>query len=74
MPSGSLKADIKCPFYRYDDTKIRIVCEGISESDTLSLTFKKKTEFISYMRRYCCDRYKSCKLYRLAMEKYKEDR
>ena len=73
MPSGSLKAHIKCPFYRYDDTKIRITCEGTTESNSISQTFHTKAEFKNYIRKYCCKSYKSCKLYELAMEKYKED-
>ena len=43
MPSGSFKqADVQCPFYKFDDGKRRITCEGIIEDSSLALIYHNK--------------------------------
>ena len=75
MSSGSYwQVDVQCPFYRSDDGKNRIVCEGIGNSSNLSLYFQKKCDFEIQMRVFCCQHYTKCEVYRMLMEKYEEDK
>lgn len=45
MPSGYKKADVQCPFYKYDDGKRRITCEGITEDSSLALIYHNKRDY-----------------------------
>lgn len=76
MPSGSYKgkADVLCPFYRFDDTrKHRIVCEGLVDRSTIALTYELKAGYNTQIKVFCCEHYKKCEIYRVLMEKYEED-
>lgn len=75
MPSGSwIKADVQCPFYRKDDGKQFIKCEGIIDESGLTLTFCRKRDFVKQVTVFCCDKYKNCEIYRTIMAaKYEED-
>lgn len=74
MPSGSyLQAYVHCPFYKYDDGRRRITCEGITEDSSLALIYRKKTDFETQIRVFCCEHYERCEIYRILMEKYEED-
>ena len=66
--------DVKCPFYCYDDMKAKkIVCEGVGESETVSLFYREKQEFQKQLDVFCCENYEKCEIYRAVMEKYDED-
>ena len=74
MSSGSyLQVYIGCPFYKYDDGRRRITCEGITEDSSLALIYRKKSDFETQIRVFCCEHYKRCEIYRILMEKYEED-
>ena len=74
MPSGSYKqADVKCPFYRFDDGKRRITCEGMIEDSSVALIYRKKSDYLTQIDVFCCEHYKKCEVYRILMEKYEED-
>ena len=74
MPSGSyLQIDVRCPFYKYDDGVKRITCEGIVEDSSLALIYRKKRDFETQIRVFCCEHYEKCEIYRILMEKYEED-
>ncbi len=73
MSSGSYwQVYVQCPFYRSDDGRTRIVCEGVGNSKNLSLFFQKKCDFETQMRVFCCDHCKKCEVHRMLMEKYEE--
>lgn len=74
MPSGSYKqVDVKCPFYKYDDGKRRIVCEGIvSVEDSLSSIFRYHEDYERQMTVFCCKDHTKCEIYRMLMGKYEE--
>lgn len=61
---------VKCPFYRFDDGRGQITCEGILEGSTLSLRYRKKQDFRIQMDVFCCRYYQRCEVYRMLMEKY----
>lgn len=74
MPSGSyLQADVRCPFYKYDDGKRRITCEGIIEGSSLALIYHKKCDFETQTRVFCCEHYEKCEIHRMLMDKYSEE-
>ena len=77
MPSGSYKgkADVLCPFYKFDDwKKRRIVCEGLVDQSTLALTYRLRNDYETQLDVFCCERYKNCEVFRMLMEaKYDEE-
>lgn len=65
---------VRCPFYKFDDGKRRITCEGIIEGSSLSLIFRKKADQETQLGVFCCRHYENCEIYRMLMEnKYSEE-
>ena len=74
MPSGSYKQiEVKCPFYKYDDGKRRITCEGIIDDSSLALIFHNKRDYEMQIDTFCCEHYTKCEVYRMLMDKYDEE-
>lgn len=74
MPSGSYKQiEVQCPFYKYDDGKQRITCEGLVDDSSLALIYQRKSDYETQINVFCCDHYKKCEVYTLLMQKYEED-
>ena len=74
MPSGSYKQiEVKCPFYKYDDGKRRITCEGIIDDSSLALIYHNKHDYATQMDMFCCEHYQKCEVYRMLMDKYDEE-
>jgi len=74
MPSGSYKqADVKCPFYKFDDGKRRITCEGMIDDSSVALIYRKKSDYLTQIDVFCCEYYTNCEVYRMLMEKYEEE-
>ena len=74
MPSGSYRqADVLCPFYKWDDGKLRITCEGIVEDSSLALIYHKKADYETQIMTFCCQHYARCEVYCLLMNKYDEE-
>ena len=74
MPSGSYRqADVRCPFYKYDDGKRRITCEGIIEDSSLALIYHNKHDYETQINVFCCQHYTNCEVYRLLMGKYPDE-
>ena len=75
MPSGSYRqADVQCPFYKYDDGKLRITCEGIIEDSSLALIYHNKKDYETQITTFCAEHYTKCEVYRLLMGKYDEEK
>lgn len=73
-PSGSwMQADVKCPFYKHDDGRGRITCEGIVDQSSSIQSFVRKTDYLKQMEVFCCEHYECCEVYQMLMEKYKEE-
>lgn len=73
MPSGSYRqADVKCPFYRRDDGRGRITCEGLLDESSLTLNYRKRSDYKIQMDVFCTGSYEKCEVYRMLMEKYEE--
>jgi hypothetical protein len=74
LPSGSFfQADVGCPFYKYDDGRRRITCEGLVDESSVALIFNRRSDYELQIREFCCKYYKNCEIYRILMEKYEED-
>lgn len=73
MASGSYwQVYVQCPFYKQDDGKGRLDCEGVGNACSLSQSFLSKDDFQKWLQELCCQGYHKCRLYRIIMEKYEE--
>ena len=71
MPSGSYKQiEVQCPFYKFDDGKRRITCEGIIDDSSLALIYHNKHDYETQINTFCCQYYINCEVYRMLMDKY----
>lgn len=74
MPSGSYwQSYVRCPFYKFDDGKRRITCEGIIDDSSLALIYHNKMDYDTQIMEFCCEHYETCEVYRMLMEKYEEE-
>ena len=74
MPSGSFKqVDVQCPFYKYDDGRRRITCEGLINKSSISLNYLTRGDYDIQLLSFCCEHYKKCEIYRMLMQKYEEE-
>ena len=74
MPSGSYnQVYVLCPFYKWDDGKKRITCEGIVDGSSLAQIYHRRSDFEQQITTYCSCHFKKCELYRLLQEKYEEE-
>ncbi len=63
---------VQCPFYRQDDHRSRILCEGVIPDTTLAQTFRHRKDYQKQLEVFCCQHYQKCEVYRMVMEKYEE--
>ena len=74
MPSGSYKQiEVRCPFYKFDDGKRRITCEGIIDDSSLALIYHNKNDYQIQIDVFCCEHYMKCEVYRMLMDKYPKE-
>ena len=74
MPSGSFKQiDVQCPFYKYDDGRRRITCEGLVDKSSIALIYLTRGDYDTQLLVFCCEHYKKCEIYRMLMQKYEEE-
>lgn len=73
-PSGSFKqVYVQCPFYKYDDGRRHITCEGLIDKSSITLNYLIRRDFNKQLEVFCCEHYKKCEIYRTLMEKYDEE-
>ena len=73
MSSGSFKqVYVQCPFYKTDDGRRQITCEGICDGCNMTLSFKSKSDWEKQIDVFCSEHYRKCEVYRMLMEKYQE--
>lgn len=71
MAGGSYRqVDVVCPFYRSDDGKGRISCEGLVDASILDMHFKRKRDFLKQMEKFCCGECVACGIYMILLKKY----
>lgn len=68
MSSGSFwQVNCQCPFYRTDDGKHHIRCEGVFDDGSCTQFFKRREDFERQMKVFCCEKYQNCEWYRALM-------
>lgn len=74
MSSGSYRqAYVICPFYKYDDGKRRITCEGLLKDDSIiALIYHKKQDFDTQVDVFCCKHFTKCEVFRMLNKNYEE--
>lgn len=74
MSSGSYRqVYVRCPFYKHDDGRRRITCEGIVEDSSVALIYQKKADYETQIRVFCCENFEKCEVHRMLVDKYKEE-
>ena len=74
MPSGSYKQIyVQCPFYKYDDGRRHITCEGLVDKSSIVLSYLTRTDYDKQLLIFCCEHYEKCEVYRMLMQKYEEE-
>ena len=75
MPSGSYKqVYVQCPFYKHDDGRRSITCEGLIDKSKIILSYITRRNYETQILTFCCEHYKKCEIYRMLMEsKYEEE-
>lgn len=75
MSSGSYnQVYVQCPFFKEDDGKLSIICEGFGDARYLKQMYYNKAQYEKQMTSYCCEHYGMCEVYRLIMAtKYDEE-
>lgn len=74
MKISRTEGNVQCPFYRYDEAdRHRIVCEGIVDRSTLMLNYTYKKDYRLQLETFCCEHFRKCEVYRMLMEKYREE-
>ena len=73
MSEGSYrKAYVRCPFYRADDGRAVITCEGIVERSVLSWKFGTRKDYLCQMHTYCEKHFDRCEVYAMLAAAYEE--
>ena len=74
MPSGSFtQSDVICPFYKYDDGRKKIVCEGFADRCSLDVRWEYHAYQEQHLQLFCCENYKNCEVYRMVMASKYDD-
>lgn len=70
MPTSWNESRVECPFYKYDDGKKGITCEGCVSGSITRTLFNTKAQQDRHLRTYCCKSYKQCPIYAMLVKKY----
>ena len=62
----------KCPFFKTDDGRSMITCEGVGNSCNLSLRYMDKHDYELQLEVFCKNHFQNCEVYRMILEKYEE--
>lgn len=67
-------ARVQCPFYKWANTRLRLLyCEGPVQDTTSTTFFKRKELLEEYLRARCEDDFKSCPIYQMTNQKYETE-
>ena len=74
LMSKRVSRNVKCPFYRKHDGG-KIVCEGVSNNNTLHLVFPDPMARARYMKTHCdsIEACQSCLIHKILYEKWRMD-
>lgn len=61
----------QCPFYHQESTsRDDVVCEGVTDSSIIRLSFSGPAKAKAYREKYCYDDYKKCRICGMLYGKY----
>ena len=69
MATNYESANVKCPFYKRNDTK-KVCCEGLEEGSQIVVEYDSKNKFKEKIRKNCAENYKECEVYQMILQKY----
>lgn len=72
MPTSWESVHAQCPFYKYDDGKKGITCEGCTEGCITRTLFTTAEGRKAHMKAFCCRRYKDCPIFQMVGRKYEK--
>lgn len=70
MPTSLTDRYVECPFYKYNDGKKCITCEGFKKTCVVRTIFVTNASMEVHRKAYCCKDYKKCPLYAMLMKQY----
>ncbi len=73
MPSGNYKSDIKCPYYRTDNGRNTIGCEGLLPDSSMTHYLRTTASFERQIEVFCSDKYYCCEICTALDKKYEEE-
>ena len=63
MPEGSYwKSRVKCPYYRNDNGKNVIECEGLTPGAHMKSIYRRQKSFLCQIEKFCSERYWCCEI------------
>ena len=72
MSTSWKSADVGCPFYKSDDGKQKIICEGLIPNSSVVISYRRKVDWQAQLNTACCRDYNKCRVYKMLMHKYEE--
>lgn len=70
MPTSWVDKYAECPFYKYDDGKKSVTCEGYKKTCVVRTIFVTNGSMEVHLKAFCCKDYQKCPLYPLLVKKY----
>ena len=58
--SSFIQSSVVCPFYRKDDGRQAITCEGILPKSSCTLRFARRHEWAEWVQARCCQGWQQC--------------
>lgn len=62
---------IQCPFFIGEDG-FRVKCEGSEDESKLFLIFPNKKLKANHEKKFCCDKWKDCRIAKMLNQKWEE--
>lgn len=73
MPTSWADASVECPFYKYDDGKKGITCEGAVNGCINRSLFDTQSKQRKHLEKYCCKVYSACPIFQMLEKKYENE-
>lgn len=74
MATSWAEAYVQCPFYKYDDGKRAITCEGAIDGAINRSLFTTQKKQRNQLEKYCCKLYFACPVYQMLKKKYEDEK
>ncbi len=61
------RAEVVCPFYRFDDDSRRITCEGLVEGSVLVQQYSRRKDLKQQLEVFCQKECEHCEVFRMIL-------